>query len=60
MEGTHKHTRITNTHTLWKTIHGLAKNKTPQKQHDNFHRENIQLPHTNSKCIHQQFTDTTY
>ena len=44
----HKH----NTHTLWKTIHGLANKKpTPPKQHHNFQRENIHLTHTDRKPI---------
>ena len=43
----HKH----NTHTLWKTIHGLA-NTTP-KQHNHFQSEDSHLTHTDSKRIQQ-------
>ena len=44
-----------NTHTLWKTIHGLA-NKTPTQLKNNiitFKRENTHFTHTDSRHIQQ-------
>ena len=57
MEGTHRHTlgsQTQHTHTLWKTIHGLA-NKTPTqpKTNNHFQREDSHITHTNSKRIKQ-------